>query len=89
MIYHIYSLQHNSSCSLSSFMKTKTSLSCFLSFSAEVKLDKSDKTECVLVLEEDGTEVDDEEYFQTVPKNTLFMLVYKEETWTKKTPRMR
>ena len=61
----------------------------FVSVSAKVKLDKSDKTDCVLVLEEDGTEVEDEEYFQTVPNNTLFMLVYKEETWTKKTVRMR
>ena len=28
-----------------------------------------------LVLEEDGTEVDDEEYFQTLPDNTMFMLL--------------
>ena len=29
-----------------------------------------------LVLEEDGTEVDDEEYFQTLPDNTMFMLLF-------------
>ena len=29
-----------------------------------------------VVLEEDGTEVDEEEYFQTLPENTLLMLLY-------------
>ena len=32
--------------------------------------------EVYLVLEEDGTEVDDEEYFQTLPDNTMFMLLF-------------
>ena len=35
-----------------------------------------------VVLEEDGTEVDEEEYFQTLPANTLLMLLYVGERWS-------
>merc|ERR1712083_1255527 len=38
--------------------------------------------EVYLVLEEDGTEVDDEEYFQTLPVNTRLMLLLKENLWS-------
>ena len=34
-------------------------------------------TEFSLVLFDDNTEVDDEEYFQTLPDNTVFVLVPK------------
>jgi len=33
------------------------------------------ETKVYVVLEEDGTEVDEEEYFQTLPENTLLMLL--------------
>uniref|UniRef100_UPI0037E728B1 lipid transferase CIDEA n=1 Tax=Semicossyphus pulcher TaxID=241346 RepID=UPI0037E728B1 len=35
-----------------------------------------------LVLEEDGTEVDSEEFFQSLPSNTRLMVLEKGETWT-------
>ena len=35
-----------------------------------------------VVLEEDGTEVDEEEYFQTLPENTLLMLLYVGDKWS-------
>ena len=38
--------------------------------------------EVYLVLEEDGTEVDDEEYFQTIEDNTTFMLLLKDDIWS-------
>lgn len=34
-----------------------------------------------VVLEEDGTEVDEEEYFQTLPDNTLLMLLHVGDKW--------
>jgi len=39
-----------------------------------------------LVLEEDGTEVDDEEYFQTLEKNTMLMLLLKDDIWSPEGP---
>lgn len=42
--------------------------------------------EVYLVLEEDGTEVDDEEYFQTLEKNTMLMLLLKEDIWSPEGP---
>ncbi|KAK2859794.1 hypothetical protein Q5P01_004414 [Channa striata] len=36
-----------------------------------------------LVLEEDGTVVDSEEFFQSLPNNTLLMVLEKGEMWTK------
>ena len=44
-----------------------------------IAVTKTVTTRCIqvyLVLEEDGTEVDDEEYFQTLPDNTMFMLLF-------------
>ena len=35
-----------------------------------------------LVLEEDGTEVDDEEYFQSLPDNTRLMLLLEQDFWS-------
>ncbi len=35
-----------------------------------------------VVLEEDGTEVDEEEYFQTLPENTLLMLLHVGDRWS-------
>ena len=43
--------------------------------------------EFTLVLFDDDTEVDDEEYFQTLPDNTVFVLVPKEKEKLK--PRSR
>merc|ERR1711997_1259272 len=37
--------------------------------------------EVYLVLDEDGTEIDEEEYFQTLAENTVVMLLHKDETW--------
>ena len=34
-----------------------------------------------LVLEEDGTEIDDEEYFQTLQDNTTLILLLREDVW--------
>lgn len=39
-----------------------------------------------LVLEEDGTEVDDEEYFQTLADNTMFILLLKDDIWSPSGP---
>ena len=38
--------------------------------------------EVYLVLEELGTEVDDEEYFQTIEGNTMLMLLLKDDIWS-------
>jgi len=35
-----------------------------------------------LVLEEDGTEVEDEDYFSTLPPNTTLMLLFSEDRWS-------
>lgn len=35
-----------------------------------------------LVLDEDGTCVDTEEFFQTLPENTVLMVLEKEQKWT-------
>ena len=35
-----------------------------------------------VVLEEDGTEVDDDDYFQTLEPNTCLMLLYSGERWS-------
>ena len=42
--------------------------------------------EVYLVLEEDGTEVDDEEYFQTIEGNTMIMLLSKDDIWSPEGP---
>ena len=46
------------------------------------KLGYDDRQEVYLVLEEDGTEVDDEEYFQSLPDNTRLMLLHHQDIWS-------
>ena len=36
----------------------------------------------IVVLEEDGTEIDDEEYFQSLADNTLLMLLHHQDLWS-------
>ena len=50
--------------------------------SAKEKFGIYDWVEVCLVLEEDGTEVDEEEYFQTMKDNTMMMLLFKDDIWT-------
>ena len=38
--------------------------------------------EVYLVLEEDGTELDDEEYFQSLPDNSRLMLLLHQDIWS-------
>ena len=45
-----------------------------------------DWLEVYLVLEEDGTEVDDEEYFNTMKENTILMLLLKDDIWSPEGP---
>ena len=45
--------------------------------------------EVYLVLEEDGTEVDDDEYFQTIEGNTMLMLLLKDDIWSPEGPHVR
>lgn len=35
-----------------------------------------------ILLEEDGTEIEDEDYFQTLDENTIFMVLTDKEKWT-------
>ena len=49
--------------------------------SSRRKLAYSDR-EVSVVLEEDGTEVDDDDYFQTLEPNTRLMLLYSGERWS-------
>ena len=37
-------------------------------------------------LEEDGTEVEDEEYFQIIEGNTILMLLLKDDIWSPEGP---
>ena len=48
------------------------------------KFGYAEDQEVYLVLEEDGTELDDEdeEYFQTLPDNTRLMLLLHPDTWS-------
>eukprot|EP00090_Calanus_glacialis_P047076 TRINITY_DN9547_c0_g1_i1.p1 TRINITY_DN9547_c0_g1~~TRINITY_DN9547_c0_g1_i1.p1 ORF type:complete len:211 (-),score=97.42 TRINITY_DN9547_c0_g1_i1:453-1085(-) len=46
------------------------------------KLGYSTNTEVYAVLEEDGTEVDEDDYFQTLPNNTTLMLLYVGDRWS-------
>jgi DNA fragmentation factor alpha subunit len=40
------------------------------------------KQDLYLVLEEDGTEIDEEDYFQTIPENTTLMLLFTDDRWS-------
>ncbi|XP_077998142.1 DNA fragmentation factor subunit beta-like [Glandiceps talaboti] len=44
------------------------------------KLNISEK-KCLICLESDGTEIDDNDYFDTLPSNTVFVFLEKGETW--------
>jgi len=46
------------------------------------KLGYSTNTEVYAVLEEDGTEVDEDDYFQTLLNNTTLMLLYVGDRWS-------
>ena len=50
--------------------------------SSRRKLAYSEDREVSVVLEEDGTEVDDDDYFQTLEPNTCLMLLYSGERWS-------
>ena len=54
----------------------------FANIAAFEKLNYADGFEVYLVLEEDGTEVDDEEYFQSLPDNTRLMLLLEQDFWS-------
>ena len=47
-----------------------------------VRLNLPENTTYKVVLEEDGTEVDDDEYFQFLSNNTIFLLLAEDEQWT-------
>ena len=49
---------------------------------SRTKLQYPDTKDVQVVLEEDGTEVDDDEYFQTLEPNTTLMLLYQEDRWS-------
>ena len=46
------------------------------------KLGYDEKKAVYVVLEDDGTEVDDEEYFQSLPDNTSLMLLHPHDIWS-------
>lgn len=46
------------------------------------KFGYADDQEVYLVLEEDGTELDDEEYFQSLPDNSRLMLLLHHDIWS-------
>lgn len=46
------------------------------------KLGYKPKQDVYLVLEEDGTEIDENDYFQTLPENTTLMLLFTEDRWS-------
>ena len=48
----------------------------------KAKLNYAIDKKVYVVLEEDGTEVDEEEYFQTLPANTLLMLLFVGDRWS-------
>ena len=49
---------------------------------AQRKLCYSPDTAVVAVLEEDGTEVDEDDYFQTLDPNTCLMLLHAGDRWS-------
>ena len=42
----------------------------------------SEQTDVYAVLEDDGTEVDEEEYFQLLPDKALLMVLTGDQIWT-------
>ena len=57
-------------------------ITSLITFSGKEKLNYPLDKEVYVVLEEDGTEVDEEEYFQTLPENTLLMLLHAGDKWS-------
>lgn len=51
-----------------------------------LKLGLTDETEIRLVLETDGTDVDDEDYFALLPNDTVFVLLESDEHWHSAAP---
>merc|ERR1712025_303250 len=49
---------------------------------AREKLLPDPRLDVYLVLDSDGTEIDDEEYFETLEENTTFILLLKEDIWS-------
>ncbi|ESO88849.1 hypothetical protein LOTGIDRAFT_234417 [Lottia gigantea] len=47
------------------------------------KLDLDNKDDIKVVLEEDGTEIDDEDYFSFVASNSTLMILTKDQQWNK------
>lgn len=54
----------------------------FFTAIGKAKLNYAMDKKVYVVLEEDGTEVDEEEYFQTLPANTLLMLLFVGDRWS-------
>ena len=50
--------------------------------SAKEKLSYEADQEVVVVLEEDGTEVDEDDYFQTLESNTELILLHQGDRWS-------
>ena len=70
-----------------SFNTRKGKVFCLIFFnSAKDKFGIDDWMDVYLVIEEDGTEVDDEEYFATLQDNTNLMLLFKEDIWSPEGP---
>ena len=50
--------------------------------SGKEKLSYTPEQEVVVVLEEDGTEVDEDDYFQTLEANTELILLHSGDRWS-------
>lgn len=57
----------------------KSPFSCFVSFLAEEKFGVIEGMK--VVIEQDGTEVDEDEYFSTLEANTSFVILGPKEEW--------
>ena len=51
-------------------------------FSGKKQLGLDSSTEVYAVLEDDGTEVDEEEYFQLLPDKSVLMVLLSEQIWS-------
>ncbi|XP_022173925.1 DNA fragmentation factor subunit alpha-like isoform X2 [Myzus persicae] len=58
-----------------------TSLSDFMT-KAQQKLDINENEPIKVVLESDGTEIDEEDYFDTLETNTLIMILKSDQKWS-------
>jgi DNA fragmentation factor alpha subunit len=50
-------------------------------FLARVKMDLPEDIPVKIVLEQDGTEIDDDEYFSTMERNTTLMILINDQRW--------